>query len=57
MSKIKDYLMDIEEKIFDAVECGAKTDDEIYAYVSMFFTASRRDVSDVVRMISGELYE
>lgn len=57
MSKIKDYLMDIEEKIFDAVECGAKTDDEIYAYVSMFFTASRRDVSDVVHMISGELYE
>jgi len=57
MSRIKEYLMDVEEKIVDAIDLGAKTDDEIYAYVNMFVSVSRKDVSNIVRTMMGECDE
>jgi len=57
MSRIKEYLMDVEEKIVDAIDLGAKTDDDICGYVNMFVSVSRKDVSNIVRTMMGECDE
>lgn len=36
MSATKDYLMTVENLIWEAIELGFKTEDEIYAYVFMY---------------------
>lgn len=49
MSKIKDYMLDLEDKIVDAIELGATTDREIYAYVRNSIDASFQDVVAITR--------
>lgn len=36
MGMMKDFLMEIQELVWDALEAGAKTDDEVYSYVLGF---------------------
>lgn len=57
MSKLKDYLMDIEDHVCDAIERGARTEDEVYAYVRTYMTVVRRDVDGVTRSLMGEYDE
>jgi len=33
MSKIKNYMMDIEEQVVSAIEMGAKNESDVLAYV------------------------
>lgn len=49
MSKIKDYMLDLEDKIVDAIELGATTDGEIYLYVRNSIDASFQDVVAITR--------
>lgn len=35
MGMMKTYRMKIEEMVWDAIECGAQTDQEIYAFIKM----------------------
>ena len=35
MSRMKDFLMIVEELVYDAIEAGAKTDEDVYAFVTM----------------------
>jgi hypothetical protein len=35
MGIMKDFMMTVEELVFDAIEAGAKTDQDVYAYVTM----------------------
>jgi hypothetical protein len=36
MAMMKDFLMTVEERIYDALELGFRTDEEIYSYVYMY---------------------
>ena len=36
MSRYKDYLIGIEELVWEAIELGARDEDSIYAYVYMY---------------------
>lgn len=36
MAMMKDFLMTVEELIYDALELGFRTDEEIYSYVYMY---------------------
>lgn len=53
MSMMKEFLMDIEELAWEAIELGFQTDEEIYAYVSM--TDSRVSL-DTIRTITSEMF-
>ena len=33
MCRMKDFLMKIEEMVWDAIEAGAKTNEDVYAFV------------------------
>jgi hypothetical protein len=35
MGIMKDFLMTVEELVWDAIEAGAKTDEDVYAFVTM----------------------
>jgi hypothetical protein len=35
MGIMKDFLMTVEELVYDAIEAGAKTDEDVYAFVTM----------------------
>ena len=54
MSKIKNYLFDIEEKIYDAIELGAKSDSEIYVYVQNFININFEDLADIARCLYAD---
>jgi len=36
MSKMKDYLLDIQELVVEAMLSGAKTDNDLFAFVQMY---------------------
>jgi len=36
MSKMKDYLLDIQELVIKAMLSGAKTDNDLFAFVQMY---------------------
>ena len=36
MSKIKDWLASVEELVVEAVELGAKTEDQVFSYVYQY---------------------
>jgi hypothetical protein len=35
MGIMKDFLMTVEELVWDAIEAGVKTDEDVYAFVTM----------------------
>lgn len=53
MGMMKDYLMNIEELVWEAIDLGFQTDEEIYAYVSM--TDDRVDL-DTIQTITREMF-
>jgi hypothetical protein len=44
MSKIKEYIMTLEDLVVEAYESGASTEEDIFAYVQDRLSASKEDV-------------
>lgn len=40
MSRMKELLMDVQELVYDAIEAGAKTNEDVYVYVNMRMTGA-----------------
>ena len=58
MARMKDFIMDIQELIWTAVERGMRDEDTIYAYVYMHEPrAIRSDVRAVLEEINHETPE
>jgi len=53
MGLMKDFFLKIENLVWDAVEAGAQSDIEIYAYVRMF---DDRVSEETVKNITSQLY-
>lgn len=51
MGLMKDYLMRLEELAWDAIEQGANSDEEIYAYISNWFPVDLETVKQVTRQM------
>lgn len=51
MSKMKDFLMYLEELAWDAIESGCQTDDEIFAYVSNWVDVRFETVEALTRQM------
>ena len=55
MGRMKDWMMDMEETTVDALEAGAKTDNEVLAYVNTkMATIDNAYVKKVVKELMGE---
>lgn len=48
MAKMKDHMMKIEELVWEAIENGCQTDDEIFAFVSMLDDNISKDMIEYV---------
>jgi hypothetical protein len=58
MARMKDFIMDIQELVWNAVEFGMRDEDTIYAYVYMNEPrAIRSDVRAVLEEIHRETFE
>lgn len=53
MGMMKDFLMDIETLVWEAIELGFQTDEEIYSYVYM---SERRADLETVKEITRMIY-
>jgi hypothetical protein len=53
MGMMKDYMMSLEELVWEAIEIGFQTDDEIYSYVYM---SDRRAEAETVKEITRMIY-
>jgi hypothetical protein len=58
MSKIKNWMMDIEEQVVSAIEMGAENESDVLAYVktNMFYVDDSY-VSKLTTEIMGEVSE
>ena len=58
MSKIKNWMMDIEEQVVSAIEMGAENESDVLAYVktNMFYVDDSY-VSKLTTEIMGEVNE
>ena len=54
MSKIKEYLYDLEMSVIDAIENGFTSVDYVYAFVLTNMKASKDDVRAVLEQFQGE---
>ena len=55
MSKMKDYMIDVEEQVIDAIAMGAKNDTEVLAYVKTYMSIiDVADVSKITKELMGE---
>ena len=54
MSRMKDLLMTIEELVYDAIEAGAKTDEDVLAWVNMYVPAELETIQDITEKYVGE---
>jgi hypothetical protein len=55
MSKIKNYMMDIEEQVVSAIEMGAKNESDVLAYVKTYMSIiDVDDVSKITKELMGE---
>jgi hypothetical protein len=58
MAMMKDYLIQIEERIYDALELGFADLENIYAYVYMYEKlADIKTVDSILETILGDLDE
>lgn len=55
MGKMKAYMMDLEEKCFEALEFGAVNDEDVYLYVAQYLNTSRKDVCGIMDIMSKKL--
>lgn len=54
MSKIKEYLYDLELSVIEAIENGYTSVDDVYAAVNTNMFASKEDVRAVLEKFQGE---
>ena len=54
MSKIKEYLYDLELSVIEAIENGFTSLDDVYAFVRTNMSASKSDVRSVLEKFQGE---
>ena len=55
MARMKDFIMDIQELVWNAIEIGARDEDAIYAYVYMHEPmATEEIVHDILVEIQNE---
>jgi hypothetical protein len=58
MSKIKNWMMDIEEQVVSAIEMGAENESDVLAYVKTnMFYVDNSYVSKLTTEIMGEVSE
>lgn len=58
MSKYKDFLLGVEELVFEALENGAKDTDSVYAYVYMYEPRATTDlVESIIHYMNYEAWE
>jgi len=55
MSKTMQDRDDLENMVYNAIESGAQTDAEIFAYVSAFADYTFEAVADITRYISNQI--
>lgn len=51
MCKMKDFVMNLEELAWDAIESGCQTDEEIYAYISNWVEVEFETVEALTRQM------
>lgn len=54
MSKIKEYIYDLELNVIDAIENGFTSLDDVYAFVLTNMSAAKDDVRSVLEKFQGE---
>ena len=54
MSRMKDLLMTIEELVYDAIEAGAKTDEDIFAYVNQYVPVELEMIQNITMNYTNE---
>ena len=47
MGYMKDFYMTVQELVYDAIENGAKTDEEVYGYVLGFVKPEMIDLATI----------
>lgn len=53
MSRVKDWMIDMENLVVEAIENGAKTEQEVLAYVGTHVPADRQYVHQVLELFYG----
>ena len=54
MSHMKDYLMTVEALVVDAIEAGAKTDEDVLDWVNMYVPAELETIQDITEKYVGK---
>jgi len=55
MGRTKDFLMDLEEKAWEAIECGMQTREEIVAYIRNFHDIDHETLDAVLDVMSDSM--
>jgi hypothetical protein len=55
MGAMKDWLMSVEELVVEAVDLGAKTENDVFSYVAMYDDrVSMETVKEILQVFFGE---
>jgi len=55
MGAMKDWLMSVEELVVEAVDLGAKTENDVFSYVAMYDDRVSMDtVKEILQVFFGE---
>jgi hypothetical protein len=57
MSKMKDIYSDLQDLVYDAIEAGAKTDEDVYAFVITFMNKNfitLQNVKDITELFAED---
>ncbi len=55
MGAMKDWLMSVEELVVEAVDLGAKTENDVFSYVAMYDDRVSMDtVKEILQIFFGE---
>lgn len=57
MSKMKDYYSALQDLVYDAIEAGAKTDEDVYAFVTTFMNKNfitLQNVKDITELFAED---
>lgn len=55
MGKMKELLMDVEEKVWEALQIGASTNEDVLGYVRLFIpNADLENVQDAIRTVYAQ---
>lgn len=55
MGRMKELLMDLEEKAWEAIECGMQTREEILMYVRNYFDTDMETIDDILDSICDSM--